>query len=237
MQPLQNLKNKLMNLKGPLKRPVSSSRLIVFDLDNTLISVASSYLYMKSLYQRGLVSMKTVIKAVFIKWKFFFSPMSLEELHFQVFDKMLKGFSIESLEEHVEEFLKKLLPKAIYEPAFKELRAAQERGDHIVLLSSAPDFLVRAFAAYFQIKHWDATVYAVDKKRCLCNIAKLMVGSKKMQRLLEIRQRLGIPKNQTVVYSDSHDDLPLFLQAGHPVAVNPDRQLAKIAKQLNWRVI
>jgi HAD superfamily hydrolase (TIGR01490 family) len=235
MQPLQSLKHKLMNLKEA--NTASPSRLIIFDLDHTLISVASSYLYMKSLYQRGLVSMKTVIKAVFIKWKYFFSPMSLEELHKQVFDKMLKGFSLEALEEHVEEFLKQLLPKAIYEPAFKELREAQERGDHIVLISSAPDFLVRAFATYFHIEHWDSTVYAVDKKRCLCNIAKLMVGRTKKQSMLEIRRRLGLSKNETVVYSDSHDDLPLFLQAGHPVAVNPDRRLAKIAKQLNWRVI
>lgn len=234
MQPLQRLKHKLTSLKEHKERP---SRLIVFDLDNTLISVASSYLYMKKLYQQRLVSLKTVIKAVFIKWKFFFSSMSLEELHTQVFDKMLKGFSLESLEAHVEEFLKQLLPQAIYEPAFKELKDAQERGDHVVLLSSAPDFLVRAFASYFQIKHWDGTVYAVDKKRCLCNIAKLMVGSSKKQRLLEIRKRLGLSKNQTVVYSDSHDDLPMFLQAGHPVAVNPDRRLAKIAKELNWRVI
>jgi len=234
MQPLLNLKHKLTHLKET-KNP--SSRLIIFDLDHTLISVASSYHYMKSLYERRLVTMKTVVKALFIKWKFFFSSMSLEELHNQVFDKMLKGFSLEALEAHVEEFLKQLLPKAIYEPAFNELKAAQERGDHIVLLSSAPDFLVRAFASYFQIKDWDSTVYAVDKKRCLCNIAKLMVGSKKMQRLIEIRRRLGISKKQTVVYSDSHDDLPLFLQAGQPVAVNPDRRLAKIAKQLNWRVI
>jgi HAD superfamily hydrolase (TIGR01490 family) len=236
MQPLLKLKHKLISLKEPLKEG-SSSRLIVFDLDHTLISVASSYWYMKNLYERRLVSIKTVIKALLIKWKFFFSSMSLEELHKQVFDKMLKGFSLEALEAHVEEFLKQLLPKAIYEPAFNELKAAQERGDYIVLLSSAPDFLVRAFAKYFKIPNWDSTVYAVDKKRCLCNIAKLMVGSKKMQRLLEIRKRLGISKKQTVVYSDSHDDLPLFLQAGQPVAVNPDRRLAKIAKQLNWRVI
>lgn len=235
MQPLQSLKHKLMNLKEA--KTASPSRLIIFDLDHTLISAASSYLYMKSLYERKLVSLKTVLKAIFIKWKFFFSSMSLEELHYQVFDKMLKGFSLESLEEHVEEFLKQLLPKAIYEPAFKELKEAQERGDHIVLISSAPDFLVRAFATYFQIQHWDSTVYAVDKKRCLCNIAKLMVGRTKKQSMLEIRRRLGLSKSETVVYSDSHDDLPLFLQAGHPVAVNPDRRLAKIAKQLNWRVI
>lgn len=192
---------------------------------------------MKSLYQRGVVSMITIARAFFIRWKFFLSSMSLEDLHHLVFNKILKGFSIESLESHVEEFVKQLLPSAIYEPAFYELKEAQKRGDYIVLLSSAPDFLVRAFATYFKIQYWDSTVYGVDKERCLCKISKLMVGSRKRQSLLNIQRRLGISKKQTVVYSDSHDDLPLFLQAGDPVAVNPDRRLAKIAKQCNWRVI
>jgi phosphoserine phosphatase len=192
---------------------------------------------MKALYQRGLVSLSTFFKAFWIRLKFFFSSMSLEELHYHVFNKLLKGCSMESLEAHVEEFVKQFLPRAIYEPAFRELQRAKQRGDYIVLLSSAPDFLVRAFASYFQISHWDSTVYGVDKKRQLCNIAKLMVGTKKKQSLLEIRRQLGLTKEQTVVYSDSHDDLPLFMQAGDPVAVNPDRRLAKIAKQLNWRVI
>lgn len=181
--------------------------------------------------------MVTVVRAFLIRIKFFFTSMSLEELHHQVFNTLLKGFSLESLEAHVEEFIQQLLPTAIYQPAFNELKLAQKRGDHVVLLSSAPDFLVRAFARYFGILHWDSTVYAVDKKRRLCNIAQLMVGVGKKQSLLKIRSQLGISKDRTVVYSDSHDDLPLLLQAGDPVAVNPDRRLAKVAKQFKWRVI
>ena len=65
MQPLLKLKHKLISLKEPLKEG-SSSRLIVFDLDHTLISVASNYVYMKSLYERRLVSIKTLLKALLI---------------------------------------------------------------------------------------------------------------------------------------------------------------------------
>lgn len=232
MKPLKKLKNKSITSKE--HKP---SRLVIFDLDHTLISVASSYHYAKTLYKQGLLSLRQILQAVWIRWRFICTSMSLEELHHLVFNKMLKGFSLESLETYVEEFIKQLLPTAIYEPAFKELKAAQRRGDYIVILSSAPDFLVRAFASYFKIEHWDCTIYAVDTRRRLCNIANLMVGSKKMQSFLKLRKKLGISKKETVVYSDSYDDLPLFLQAGQPVAVNPDRKLAKIAKERHWRVI
>ena len=210
---------------------------MIFDLDHTLISVASSYYYVQTLYRKRILSLKQILQATWIRWKFLFTSMSLEELHRLVFNKMLKGFSLEALEAHVEELIQQLLPDCIYEPAFKELKAAQKRGDYIVLLSSAPDFLVRAFASYFKIEHWDCTVYSVDKRKRLCDIANLMVGSKKMQSFLKLRKKLRISKDDTVVYSDSYDDLPLFLAAGEPIAVNPDRKLAKVAKKLQWRVI
>jgi len=232
MELLKRLKSKSTSLKR-----AKDFRLVIFDLDHTLISVASSYHYVKTLYRKGILSLRQILQAVFIRWKFFLTSMSLEDLHHLVFEKMLKGFSLDDLEAHVEELIRELLPMAIYEPAFRELKIAQKQGDYIVLLSSAPDFLVRAFASYFEIEHWECTVYAVDKRKRLCDIANLMVGSKKMQSFVKLRTQLGISKEQTVVYSDSYDDLPLFLQAGQPIAVNPDRKLAKIARKLHWRVI
>ncbi|MBI3187905.1 MAG: HAD-IB family phosphatase, partial [Gammaproteobacteria bacterium] len=38
-------------------------------------------------------------------------------------------------------------------------------------------------------------------------------------------------------YSDSHNDLPLLREVEHPVAVDPDTQLAVVARENNWPVI
>jgi putative phosphoserine phosphatase / 1-acylglycerol-3-phosphate O-acyltransferase len=64
-----------------------------------------------------------------------------------------------------------------------------------------------------------------------------MVGTQKEKCLLEYQKLLGISKSEVVVYSDSHDDIPLLLQAGHPIAVNPDKKLAKFAQLNQWRII
>jgi phosphoserine phosphatase len=219
------------------KTMTEKRKLIVFDLDHTLLSVNTSYCYVKTLYHRGVLSLSVLLRAALIKCRFYSTSMTLERLHHVVFNRMLKGFSLEALENNLDTFLEKLLPSALYIPAYEELTAAQKRGDYTVLLSSSPDFLVRKFAAYFGMDVWEATSYGVDKERCLCKIAKLMVGTQKERCLLEIQKRLGIPKKQVVVYTDSHDDLPLLMQAGEAVAVNPDRKLAKVAKQLKWRII
>jgi HAD superfamily hydrolase (TIGR01490 family) len=38
-------------------------------------------------------------------------------------------------------------------------------------------------------------------------------------------------------YSDSHNDLPLLETVSHPIAVDPDPTLERIAKERDWRVI
>ncbi|MEK9996108.1 MAG: HAD-IB family hydrolase, partial [Halieaceae bacterium] len=41
----------------------------------------------------------------------------------------------------------------------------------------------------------------------------------------------------TWFYSDSHNDLPLLQNVGHPVAVDPDARLRAHAEQAGWPVI
>jgi len=38
-------------------------------------------------------------------------------------------------------------------------------------------------------------------------------------------------------YSDSHNDLPLLHRVTHPVAVDPDEKLLKVARTEAWPVI
>ncbi len=228
---LKKLKLRLKILK------VAPRNLVVFDLDHTLISGSTSYSYLKILYQKKALPFSVLARAAWIRIRFYTSSMSLENLHHLVFDRLLHRFSLETLEKHLDILLDRLIPGALYQPAYEQLLAAQKRGDYTALLSSAPDFLVRRFARLLGFNFWEGTVYDIDKENCLCHIAKLMVGTQKEKCLVEIRNRLGISKDQTIVYSDSHDDLPLFFQAGTAVAVNPDRKLSKIAKQLKWSII
>ena len=38
-------------------------------------------------------------------------------------------------------------------------------------------------------------------------------------------------------YSDSESDLPMLTAVGHPVAVNPDSALERIARDNGWRIV
>jgi len=175
--------------------------------------------------------------SLFYRLRTRFWNMDLAELHEKVFRRLLLGFSLEELERHVGAFVNHFVPKAIYHPAYAALRKAQHLGHQTVILSNSPHFLVGPIAYYFGVDDWRATEYGVDKDKTLCNIANLMEGTNKARYLIEARKQLKIDKKNVTVYTDSHHDLPLLLEAGIPIVVNPDKKLLKIAKQNNWSVI
>jgi hypothetical protein len=47
----------------------------------------------------------------------------------------------------------------------------------------------------------------------------------------------GIDLAESYAYSDSESDLPMLRAVGHPVAVNPDDALEKIARDEGWRIM
>jgi HAD superfamily hydrolase (TIGR01490 family) len=59
----------------------------------------------------------------------------------------------------------------------------------------------------------------------------------KAEAIRELAEREGIDLSASYAYSDSESDLPMLRAVGHPVAVNPDTTLGKVAKEEGWDVI
>ena len=217
-----------------LKKPVN---LIIFDLDKTLVVTNTSFAFCKYLYRRKILSLGRMFLALFYSVKYHLFKLSLEDLHRQVFKRMLKGFSLDLLEKEALLFFPEFIKKSLYFPVVSALRLAQQLGHYTVILSNSPAFLVGPIANFFAVDEWGATIYHVDKDRCLCNIAELMEGTKKAQETLKIANRLGLTRESITIYTDSYHDLPLLLEAGESIVVNPDAKLLQIAKKHHWRIL
>ena len=59
----------------------------------------------------------------------------------------------------------------------------------------------------------------------------------KAQAVRELAEREGIDLAESWAYSDSESDLPMLRTVGHPVAVNPDAELLRIAREEGWEVM
>ena len=49
-----------------------------------------------------------------------------------------------------------------------------------------------------------------------------------------MRDAAALDLAASTAYSDSYSDVPFLEAVGHPVAVNPDRRLKKIARLRGW---
>lgn len=212
-------------------------KLAVFDLDKTLLASNSSYKFCQYLYRHKVISFWQLLLSLNYKIQYEISFLTLEEFHHKVFNSILLGMPLISLKKKVPAFLETFLSSSLYLPAVSELFSAQKRGDYTVILSNSPDFLVEHLAHFFQVDEWASTKYLVDKDFCLCKIAKLMEGRNKAAYVSELSRRFQISKDNITIYSDSYHDLLFLLEAGCPVAVNPDRRLLKVARLRKWSVI
>jgi phosphoserine phosphatase len=77
----------------------------------------------------------------------------------------------------------------------------------------------------------------VDEQGCYTgHMAFYAYGESKATAMRELAERTGLDLSSSSAYSDSATDLPMLEAVGRPVAVNPDRALAKIARERGWEV-
>ena len=75
-----------------------------------------------------------------------------------------------------------------------------------------------------------------DEGRYTGRMAFYAYGPDKAEAMVELAARTGIDLAASTAYSDSATDLPMLEAVGHPVAVNPDRALAKVAREREWEM-
>src|SRR5215218_5739212 len=59
----------------------------------------------------------------------------------------------------------------------------------------------------------------------------------KAEAIRELAAREDIDLDASWAYSDSESDLPMLRLVGHPVAVNPDAELGRVAREEGWEVL
>ena len=207
----------------------------VYDLDRTLLNDNSSFRFGLYLCNKGYFKKRVLLFILWCRVCYLFRLMSITELHTRAFNYLFKGHSADLINHWVEQFLNSQFDKLLYTPAISQLRKDQHEGRKVMILSSAPDFLISPIAYRLGIKSWKGTEYALDDNRCFSLISHLMLGKNKADCLKELKA-----SNKDVfltAYSDSEEDLPFLLEAHHAIGVNPDRKLRLICQQKCWPII
>ena len=99
------------------------------------------------------------------------------------------------------------------------------------LISASPEEIVAPLARYLGVDDAIASRAKLDDDgRYTGEVEFYSYGPFKAEAMVHAAAMYGIDLDASYAYSDSATDLPMLEVVGHPVAVNPDRELARVAR-------
>ena len=205
----------------------------LFDLDRTLVYKNLSFSFYFYLIRRKIVSPLTLLRTIPLLFRYKLGMIDLEGIHRAAFRFVLKGLRLKTLEDAADRFVKDFLSRQLNVPIFQILCSAQESCEPVFLLSSSAHFLVERVSRLLGFERFAGTQYSIDSGGRLCDIETLITGPEK----LILAKRWTKKGAHTIAYSDSSDDLPLFEWADVPIAVSPDRELRRVARENGWTIL
>ena len=209
-----------------------------FDLDKTVIAKSSTLAFGKPFYKGGLVNRRAVLKSSFAQFVYLLQGADEDSM-----DKMrdyLKalcaGWDVQQVHDIVAETLHELIDPLVYAEAvalFDEHRAA---GRDVVLVSSSGEEVVGPIGEMLGVDRVIATRMTVVDGRYTGDIDFYAYGEGKATAIRALAAGTGLDLADCYAYSDSVTDVPMLAAVGHPVAVNPDKALRKVAVERGWPV-
>ncbi|MXP26741.1 HAD-IB family hydrolase [Altererythrobacter indicus] len=160
-----------------------------------------------------------------------------EAMHAMALGKRVGRHKVEAV---ADSFAEKLVENGIFPQAQSLFAKERQAGRRIVLATAAPALYVEPLAHRLKIddviatrNSWHGDVLLSDISEDNCYAAC------KQHRIAEWLEEQGIARNNARItfYSDHASDLPTFEWVDEPVAVNPSKALATIARARGWRVL
>jgi HAD superfamily hydrolase (TIGR01490 family) len=150
---------------------------------------------------------------------------------------ILRGFSPEEMRELVADAMESVLRPLVYADSLKLVDEHRRRGEPVYIVSATLQEIVEAIADDLGFDGALGTVCEVRDGVYTGKAVRALHAEGKANCVRQLAEREGYDLAACTAYSDSHTDLPFLETVGHPVAVNPDRALRRIAAERSWPVV
>lgn len=211
-----------------------------FDLDRTLMAGSSGLPWARAARKAGLISRGQMLRWGIdaLRFRLHGSTEEATERLMAEIKEFLRGVSARDVARMAPEVLVGVLPR-IYPQMLAEVYRHQDAGRPTFIVSAAGDELVRILARILYMDGGIGTPYEVDEEGRFTGElgGTFMYGEGKLEAVRRFASEHDIDLSESYAYSDSASDLPMLRAVGNPVAVNPDEELAGLAKEEGWRVM
>ena len=209
----------------------TSKTCAVFDLDGTIIRVSSEQVFLSYMLSHGEIPIPNLLA-----WTSNF--LKVKSL---LLAKPNKVYLRDLTQQHIHEiarrcFIDTLRPSIA--PHIAELiQTHHAEGQTVILMSGSLSFLVQPFHEHFQTDFMVAhELEVVDGKFTGQRVGLHPFAENKAKLVQQLATEHGFDLSNSYAYGNHHTDAHKLALFGHPVAVNPDRKLRRIAAEKGWQI-
>jgi HAD superfamily hydrolase (TIGR01490 family) len=210
-----------------------------FDLDRTLMAGSSAFQFGRAVYKAGLISRRQLAADAWENLMFRLrgsTDAGTDALRERI-SQMLEGVRVRDLQRLAPDVLAGVLAR-LYPRMLAIAYEHQDAGRPVYICTAASQEMADLMAVVLTFDGAVGSVAeVVDGHYTGRAGGPFIYRDGKAQAIRQLAAREGIDLAASYAYSDSESDLPMLRAVGHPVAVNPDPALARIAREEGWEVL
>jgi HAD superfamily hydrolase (TIGR01490 family) len=218
---------------------VSAPGAAFFDLDRTLMAGSSAFEFARASYKAGLTTRRRLAADAWANLRFRLrgsTDEQTEALKERVFSA-LEGVRVRDLERLAPAVLAGILPR-VYPQMLEVAYAHQDAGRAVYICTAASQEVADLLGSVLRFDGGIGTrSEIVDGYYTGRQAGPFTYREGKAEAIRQLVAAEGLDLAESWAYSDSESDLPMLRAVGHPVAVNPDQGLARVARDAGWEVM
>ena len=209
-----------------------------FDLDKTILAKSSSFAFARPFYKEGLIGRSDVVRSAYAQFVYLASGADHDQMETmrEYMSKLVTGWNAEQVQTIVGETLDDIVDPMVYQEAVELIEEHKAAGRDVIIISSSGTDIVEPIGARLGVDLAIGTQVAIEDGEYTGEILFYAYGEGKADAMRSLAEERGYDLAESYAYSDSHTDLPMLDLVGHPVAVNPDTELRRIAVERDWPI-
>jgi HAD superfamily hydrolase (TIGR01490 family) len=213
---------------------------VFFDLDRTLMEGSSAFQFGRAAYRAGLLTRRRLVADAIANMRFRLRGAT-DEATLALRDRIsesLAGTRVKDLQRLGADVLAGILPR-IYPQMLALAHEHQDAGRGVYIVTAASQELAGLLATVLALDGAIGSSFSevVDGVFTGRPTGLFIYGADKARAIEQLAEGQQIDLDASYAYSDSASDLPMLQLVGHPVAVNPDPELARVARQEGWQIL
>lgn len=217
------------------------NNLAVFDIDGTIFRSSLTVELVNGFIAAGIFPQKAKeeMEADYLAWmdrKAHYDTFTKKLI--EILFKYLPGQKMESVDSVVEDIL--IWQKdRVYRYTRDLISHLKKKGYYLIAISGSPTYIVQKFAIGMGFEVAYGMFYEVENGVFTGAVTSMDPVEHKERILERIVEKYHLVPDYASSFAvgDTHSDIPLLEMVGHPIAFNPNRELAEYAQKKNWKIV